>query len=600
MKLINYLSILYFLLSGISLIAQCPNFGVTLRTQADVDEFVNDYPNCEYINGTLTIGSLHQNPPSLDISDISGLNGIKGIKGNLDINNCDSLTSINAFNQLDSIGGTLYITHHENIGTIDDFHSLKYIGGSLLIYVNANLQHVSDFELVDFIGGRIEIQYNPQILSIEGFNVITQISGGGLSIRSGPLLSTINAFQNLHTTNGSLSLGELPMTNVDFLQNVTNVYNGLFGIQHFPNLDNINGLQNLETIGLRLFIIDCEILTDLSPLSNLTDVETLIIKDTGVQNLNGLQNSNVGQRGGLEITGNPSLESLDGLNPYHTFAKDILISGNHLLSDISSLNGIDTIHGAFSQALHIGSTLVTNLDNFEGLKYLGSHLTISSNPLLENIDGLFDLNYVDGRVSVNNNLLLDDCYGICPLLNEGTIENSISISNNLTGCNSTSEITAENCEANCSNNLQNDYSYSLDFPGCSILIFPQDLLAGSSNCLGVNYQFIDGSNISANLEYTCDDTGVHSVQFFYNTDTLETLINIIDTYGYCKQDSIQVSGDINGNQIFTAGEYLESNANINSFSNAIFESGQEVVLLEDFEVEISTTFHTYINTMVCH
>lgn len=58
-----------------SLFSQCPPGSAILVTQAEVDQFIIDYPNCTMINGNLWIGS---NSPT-DITDLSALSNLNTV-----------------------------------------------------------------------------------------------------------------------------------------------------------------------------------------------------------------------------------------------------------------------------------------------------------------------------------------------------------------------------------------------------------------------------------------------------------------------------------------------------------------------------------------
>ncbi len=83
----------------------CPPGDVTLYTQAQVDAFVANYPNCTTINGHLRIGD---NVSEADaVTDISGLSILTHITGDLRISEVFHLSSLTGLEQLEAIGGDL-------------------------------------------------------------------------------------------------------------------------------------------------------------------------------------------------------------------------------------------------------------------------------------------------------------------------------------------------------------------------------------------------------------------------------------------------------------------------------------------------------------
>ena len=88
---------------------QCPSGDVTLYTQAEVNAFVVNYPDCTHIPGALSISGS-------DISDLSPLSNITGIEGRLYIGSTQ-LHSLAGLGNLASIGGYLYIAQNTSLMT---------------------------------------------------------------------------------------------------------------------------------------------------------------------------------------------------------------------------------------------------------------------------------------------------------------------------------------------------------------------------------------------------------------------------------------------------------------------------------------------------
>jgi len=68
-----------FLLIGGVCLGQCPTGGVFFSSQAEIDNFLVDYPNCTEIEGNLNIDEFFQTP----ISDLSPLQNLTVIGGEL-------------------------------------------------------------------------------------------------------------------------------------------------------------------------------------------------------------------------------------------------------------------------------------------------------------------------------------------------------------------------------------------------------------------------------------------------------------------------------------------------------------------------------------
>lgn len=94
-------------------ILPCPIGDVVFNTQAQLNNFVNTYPNCIDFDGNMTIGV--PSGGTSDILNISGLSNLKSISGDLNIVNNPALTSIAVFDNDLSIGGNLTIQNNNQL-----------------------------------------------------------------------------------------------------------------------------------------------------------------------------------------------------------------------------------------------------------------------------------------------------------------------------------------------------------------------------------------------------------------------------------------------------------------------------------------------------
>jgi len=117
--------ILALLLIQITAIAQpCLPEGITFTTQAQIDNFQTNYPNCTEIEGDVEIGTY----PSGDISNLNGLSVLTFIEGMLYIGYNDSLISITGLQNLTSIG-SLYIRGNKSLSSLSGLDAVTSIGG---------------------------------------------------------------------------------------------------------------------------------------------------------------------------------------------------------------------------------------------------------------------------------------------------------------------------------------------------------------------------------------------------------------------------------------------------------------------------------------
>lgn len=284
---------------------------VILKSQADVDEFVNN--NYSGVDGMLLVTSPDSGEPS-NITDISGLSSLSYVSGDLNISSNvlttlnglqniteigglfilsynDSLKEVNALSSLRKIGDILQIGNNPQLINIDGFSNLNIVRGSIIIFSNHSLTSIGDafenlesalnisisqtmFESIDGFNSlsncdNIDLNHNDQLESISGFNSLQ--SGKNLSISLNENLQSINAFSSLTSVDefmlvqpGTISS---PVISINAFLNLTTIVNVL-GIRGLANTD-INFISNVQTVGNNLNINYNENLSDLCGLNAL-------------------------------------------------------------------------------------------------------------------------------------------------------------------------------------------------------------------------------------------------------------------------------------------------------------------------------------------
>lgn len=165
------------------LMAQCPLGPIELNTQAEVDNFVTDYPGCTATEDALVIGSSSIDP-IVDLSPLGvlvfvkgglviqgnsmlnslvGLDNVTAVGGDLDIAFNSGLMNLSALENLSAIGGSLSIFGNENITGLTGLHNVANIGGGLTLFDNVQLNDISAFENTTFMGNLLFIFGNPAL-----------------------------------------------------------------------------------------------------------------------------------------------------------------------------------------------------------------------------------------------------------------------------------------------------------------------------------------------------------------------------------------------------------------------------------------------------
>jgi len=196
----------------------CPTGDLNFSTQAEVDAFPINYPNCTHITASLVYIS------GPDITDLSPLAGIINIDGNLTISGCPQLVSLAGLSGLVTLQGGLFIGYDNDLLTDIGLPNLVLIGTFLDIQFNSalttltgleNLLSVQDFyifnnpELIDFgsslvltsIQNSIEIVDNPKLSNLLGLSAIADL-GDLVNINGNPELVSLQGLHNIALFNG--------------------------------------------------------------------------------------------------------------------------------------------------------------------------------------------------------------------------------------------------------------------------------------------------------------------------------------------------------------------------------------------------------------
>lgn len=213
-------------------------------------------------------------------------------------------------------------------------------------------------------------------------------------------------------------------------------------------IQNLNGLENLEFVGFRLNINNNQFLQNFQGINQLETVGSglLIHSNSSLENLSGFDSlTSLGEDTpwfvGLYLQNNESLMSLSGLEDLTQISGDVIIQGNDLIEDFSGLSGLIHVYGGIEISYN------DNIQNFNGLEALESiegTLNIVGNDNLQSLGKLESLDpqtiAEDGYfIQDNPNLWVCDIDFICQNLNYPGVQ----VNDNAPGCNTISEIQYE-------------------------------------------------------------------------------------------------------------------------------------------------------------
>jgi hypothetical protein len=425
--------------------AQCPSGDITLNTQAEVDQFIIDYPNCTEMAGQLFIGVSAGSSDIIDLNPLSNLTSVDFLA----IWNNIKLTSLSPLSNLSQIGGQLSIQGNSQLTNIDGLNNITNVGGDLRIQLNQSLVNIDGLSNVKSVGRQLRISKNDLLTSLgTGLSNLVNV-GYFVQVDNNPVLSNISALRNIANfgSNG-LEIKNNPALAVCNLPNFCNYLSGT-GVREvsgnlaecvseaavvaacaasqcpegdvelkiqaqidqfiidYPNCTQITGDFQ---IGSYIEDVPSDI-TDLSPLSNITNVtEDLFIQNNGVlKSLDGLNISIVGGRvflaGETASNGNSQLADINALSSLTKIGKELSIRNNPLLTNLDALSNLISIGGN----LVIGECeALTHIDGLNGLTSIGGYLSFISNPSLLNLNGLNNLISIENDIYIEGNAVLSD------------------------------------------------------------------------------------------------------------------------------------------------------------------------------------------------
>lgn len=207
----------------------CLPEGIDFNSQAEIDSFQINYPNCTEIEGQVQILGN-------EIYNLNGLNVLTIVGSDFAIAENDTLIDLTGLNNLISVGGSMYIM---GVGGINNFLGL---------------------ESLTTINGVLQIGYCDSLNNFSGLNSLTHVSDN-IMIEFNPLLLDLSGLENLSSTGGGIS------------------------IHHNNNLVSLSNLLNLTSIGDYITIHDNDLLESLLGIDN--------INPSSITNLNISENDNL-------------------------------------------------------------------------------------------------------------------------------------------------------------------------------------------------------------------------------------------------------------------------------------------------------------------
>jgi hypothetical protein len=449
MKCSVYLSI--FLLIPFYVSSQCPEGDVYFYEQADIDDFLENYPNCTSIEGNLILDNFGNTEPL----DLTGLTQIQEVEEDLAIvwvgyldtdNGIDVAGSLEGLENITSVGSLVVGSGFSFAPTpIESLDPINNVSGQLERFILNHVQldeALPDFENITAIGNlhfsNLHVAGStPQFPSLTALSNLTVYSfSAGMS-----------TFSTLYLPDNLTSIQAYPGQGIDnskvWIEGNENLVeivggNSLTAIQEVELLDNENLLlldgfsgvtevQSLSIQGCHEEVFHSfEILTqaetivlDVNNYSNCSEPkeafavrigedsdELRVMRDGFILNVNDINNLEVTSPlsvvGGLEIH-NQGVSNIDGFSTLDSIIWTIPVTPGDLVIDVDILNALPQ----FNDLKYIGrdldlnfgenSTNLQDLQGFESLEVIGMDFKIFDfwgTSALQSLEGLDNLEQV--------------------------------------------------------------------------------------------------------------------------------------------------------------------------------------------------------------
>jgi len=611
MKNFPYVFLAIFLLLTPSLQSQnCPNSGVTLSSQKEVDDFVNTYSDCSRIIGVLEITGD-------DVTDLSGLSSLTKVTHGIKIHDSESLSNLKGLQNISFLkGGILLLENLESLKTLSGLNGTNLeLVTDLIIRNNKSLTDISALLGIHTIQSALEISNNDSLTSLEGLNWVQKISNHSRVTENKSLIDC-GAICNLIKNNTVIINVDNPLTSC---QNILQVMEACAG----PTCEEqeINALFYSSQVGDILYIRDYSYghITGRELTINIpgytpefgrnelilpTGTHTLCLtvtndcggKHTYCEEVSvpissygcqvhaslyldsqeavdrfGIEHVNCPNYIGQLVISGADIKNLSGLNSLEKLNSDLIIGNCDSLKTLKGLENLTYVRGGLYIQHNAQLRDISSLHNLDSIRYL----SIENNNELFSLNGLHNIKKIHRLLTIRNNKVLTDCSAACPILEN--VLHSKSIDNPLDNCKSAYNISqVYGCEFSYSRSLKDE-----DQDGFLSDVDPNDL----NPCIPYNKNvgcYCPNGDVVLNSQKAVD----LYAKLFSNCNTVEGNL-IISGADITSIDKLQFVTTINGDLLIEECPLLMS---INGLQNIHTING----VLKIFNMNNLTTL-TWLN-----
>ena len=317
---------LVLLVGSFSLEAQCPTQPLVLGSQDAIDDFSANYPNCTELNVPVFIDELDG-----PVDNLNGLIQIEYIESlNIqythiqDFTGLDNLAQVSEF-RLFRNNSLLNFNGLQSLVEVTSFNAIQ----NDVLSTSQGLDNLASIEYFN-------LYQNEQLADLNSFTGITNL----VSFRvSGNNFNTLSGFENLNNVAEEIFISGESLTNVFELSDVLSSFSGVLYFINNTELSDLSALTNVTNLE-KLVIVGSESLTDLSGLENLVQVNDLLRIGFNPELISLEPLMGLTSVGNLDIYENQSLTSLTGFESLEVIEENFYLMDNPVLDDISAINGL--------------------------------------------------------------------------------------------------------------------------------------------------------------------------------------------------------------------------------------------------------------------
>lgn len=306
--------------------AQCPNTPVTLQSQADIDNFAVNYPNCTNLSAPLYIDEVDG-----VIDNLLGLSSVESaylIKiQNTHIEHLNGLENLIFIQEL-WLNSNYSLIDFTGLDLISNIDLLNVIDNTALESTNGlgSLSQISQLNFFD----------NTSLTDLTALSQITQLNGLRIA---GNNLTTLDGLNNLVSVNGEIFVSNEQVINLDVFAGLNNLTASLF-LWNNPELIDVSVFQDVTQLQ-DLVIVGCNQIQGFQGFENLTEVEGIFRLGFNPQMTDLTAFGNLTRVGSLDIYENDNLVSLDGLEGLIEVTEAVYLMDNPNLTDIDALQSLN-------------------------------------------------------------------------------------------------------------------------------------------------------------------------------------------------------------------------------------------------------------------